>query len=190
MTREEAKTFIKTNFGIDEPTDEMITNFLNTHNKEVQKEKDNAEKFKEKAKLADDLQKQLDKLNESNLSEVEKANKAVEASNNMVAKLEKEIAVMKRKTALAEKGITGDVADKLFAEDGSLDIEVFGQILADREKQAKEQTEKDLLGRTPDPDEKGDKGGSDDKNDPLVKSVIESISNGNKQSSDIINAYK
>lgn len=189
MTRAEAKEVL-ISCGVAEPTEDQITNFLNAHNKDVQKEKDIAKKFEEKAKTADDLQKQLDEIEEAKLGEVEKANKAVEASNNKVAELEKKIAIMERKTALAEKGIVGEDADKLFAEDGSLDIEVLGKIIEDKQKQTKEQTEKELLGGTPDPDNNEGNEGDGEDNDPLVKSVIDSISNGGKQSADIINAYK
>jgi len=190
MTREETKALL-ISLGIEEPTDEQVTTFLNTHNKDVQKEKDKLNEYKSKADKADELQKQLDEIEESKLSEIEKANKAVEKSNAEVANLQKKIALMERKASLAEVGIVGETADKLFAEDGSLDMKVFGQILADRDKKTKEDTEKALLGGTPDPDGKGgSEGGDDDKDDPLVKSVVESISNGNKQSADIINAYK
>ena len=187
MTREEVKAFIKNNFGVEEPTDDMITNFLNIHNKDVQKEKDNTEKYKEKAKLADDLQKQLDDISESKMGEVEKAQKALDASNSKVADLEKKIAIMERKTQLAEKGIVGEDADKLFKEDGSLDIEVFGKILADRETQAKTQAEKDLLGGTPDP--KGGEGKGGDESDPIVDAVVEGMKAQSKESADIVNNY-
>lgn len=188
MTRDEVKAFIKSNFGIEEPTEDMITNFLNTHNKEVQKEKNEAEKYKEKAKNADDLQKQLDALEDAKLSEVEKANKALEASTSKVADLEKKIAVMERKNELAKIGIVGEDADKLFGEDGSLDMAVFGKILADKETQAKTQAEKDLLGKTPDP-KGGEEDGGKDELDPILDSVVKGITHQSKESADIVNSY-
>lgn len=188
MSREEAKEFIKSSFGIEEPTDDQISAFLNTHNKEVQKERDIANKYKEDAKKADDLQKQLDEINESKLSEVEKANKAVEASNSKVAELEKEIAVMKRKASLADKGIVGEEAEKLLDENGTLDIDALGALIADREAKAKALAEQELLKNTPDP--KGGKGGEDNKVDALTKSVIDGLKGSPKKSEEIINNYR
>lgn len=186
MTREEVRALLISS-GVAEPTDEAITNFLNVHNKEVQKEKNEAEKYKEKAKSADDLQKQLDALEDAKLSEVEKANKALEASTSKVADLEKKIAIMERKNELAKIGIVGEDADKLFGEDGSLDMTVFGKILADRETQAKTQAEKDLLGGTPDP--KGGEGKGGDESDPIVDAVVEGMKAQSKESADIVNNY-
>lgn len=185
MTRAEAKEVL-VSCGVEAPTEEQITNFLNAHNKDVQKEKDIAKQYKEKADSADELQKQLDEINESKLSEVEKANKAVEVSNGKVAELEKEIAVMKRKNALAEKGIVGEEAEKLFSADGTLDIDALGAILTDRETKAKALAEQELLKKTPDA---GSKGKGEDKPDALTQSVIDGLKKDSKASANIINNY-
>lgn len=187
MTREEVKAFIKTNFGIEEPTEEMITNFLNTHNKDVQKEKDIAKQYKDKADKADDLQKQLDEIEESKLSESEKASKALEASNNRIAELEKQIQNMTFKNQLAQKGIVGEEAEKLLKADGTLDIETLGSIIADREAKAKAQAEQNLLDKTPDAGSKGGK--VDDKPDALTQSVINGLKMDTKASENIISKY-
>ena len=187
MTREEVKTFIKTNFGIEEPTEEMITNVLNTHNKDVQKEKAIAKQYKDKADKADDLQKQLDEIEESKLSESEKASKALEASNNRIAELEKQIQNMTFKNQLAQKGIVGEEAEKLLKADGTLDIETLGSIIADREAKAKAQAEQNLLDKTPDAGSKGGK--VDDKPDALTQSVINGLKMDSKASENIINKY-
>ena len=188
MTRAEAKELLVA-CGVESPTDEQVTNFLNAHNKDVQREKDNANKYKEMADKADELQKQLDEINESKLTEVEKANKAVEASNNKVVELEKQIALMQRKQALAEKGIVGEEAEKLFSADGTLDIEAFGAIIADREAKAKAQAEQELLNKTPNAGSKGGNGGGDDKPDALTQSVINGLKQDGKASANIINNY-
>lgn len=186
MTRAEAKEVL-ISCGVAEPTEEQITNFLNAHNKDVQKEKDIAKQYKEKADSADELQRQLDEINESKLSEVEKANKAVEASNNKIAELEKQIQNMTFKNQLAQKGIVGEEADKLLKADGTLDIETLGSIIADREAKAMAQKEQELLKGTPDAGSKGGKG--DDKPDALTQSVINGLKMDNKASENIINKY-
>ena len=188
MSREEVREFIKTNFGI-EPTDEQVSAFLNTHNKEVQKEKDNANMYKDDAKRAEELQKQLDELNEANLTEVEKAKKDADAQSAKVAELTKQIELMQRKASLAEKGIVGEDAEKLFKADGSLDIDAFGAIIADREAKAKSLAEQELLKKTPDAGN-GGKGGEDNKVDDLTKSVIDGLKGNAKASEDIINKYR
>lgn len=186
MTRAEAKEVL-ISCGVAEPTEEQITNFLNAHNKDVQKEKDIAKQYKDKADSADELQRQLDEINESKLSEVEKANKAVEASNNKIAELEKQIQNMTFKNQLAQKGIVGEEADKLLKADGTLDIETLGSIIADREAKAMAQKEQELLKGTPDAGSKGGKG--DDKPDALTQSVINGLKMDNKASENIINKY-
>ena len=80
MTRNQASENLKS-FGIEEPTDEQITAYLNQVNGESKKEKDRAERFKAEADKVADLQNQLDSLNNANLSEVEKANKEAENAN-------------------------------------------------------------------------------------------------------------
>lgn len=186
MTRTEAKEVL-ISCGVAEPTEEQITNFLNAHNKDVQKEKDIAKQYKDKADKADDLQKQLDEIEESKLSESEKSSKALEASNAKIAELEKQIQNMTFKNQLAQKGIVGEEADKLLKADGTLDIETLGSIIADREAKAKAQTEQDLLNKTPDAGSKGGKG--DDKPDALTQSVINGLKTDTKASENIINKY-
>lgn len=187
MSREEAREFLKSKLNIEEPTDQQITDFLNEANKDSQKKNDLTKQYNDEKKRADDLQKQLDELNDSKLSDAEKAQKELETQTSKVASLEKQIAIMQRKTQLAEKGISGEEADKLIKEDGTLDIEAFGAILTDRVDKAKAEKEKELLKGTPNP---GGNGGSDDgKPDALTQSVINGLKKDSKESSNIINKY-
>ena len=64
-----------------EATDEQITNLLNQNNSEVAKEKNKVSQYKAKADTADGLQKQLDEIQAGNLTELEKANKALDTAN-------------------------------------------------------------------------------------------------------------
>ena len=150
MTRQEVRDLLIA-AGVTEPTEETINNFLNKHNAEIQKEKAISEKYKESATKVSTLEAQLEELNNKGLSEVEMAKKDTEKANARVESLEKEIAIMKRKNALAEKGIVGEQAEKLFAEDGSLDFEILGQIISERETKAKTLLEQELLDKTPAP---------------------------------------
>ena len=163
MTREQAKAFLNT-LGIEEPTDEQVTNYLNSVNSETKKEKDRADKLKLDADKAAQLQKQIDEINNQNLSEVEKANKATEDAMAQVAALQKRIDRAEQLKALAEKGITGEQAEKLFSEDGKLDYEVLGQIITDRENAAKTAKEQEIANNQGNPGG-GDNGGGADPNE-------------------------
>lgn len=150
MSREQARENLRS-LGIEEPTDEQISSYLNTVNGETKKEKDRAERFKAEADKVADLQNQLDSLNNANLSEVEKANKEAENANKKIADLEKQIEHMKLMAQLAEKGIVGEDADNLFDENGKLNIETLGKIITDRETASASKKEKELLDSTPSP---------------------------------------
>lgn len=168
MTREQAKTFLFS-LGIETPTDEQITSYLNSVNSETKKEKDRADKLKLDADKAAQLQKQIDEINNQNLSEVEKANKATEDAMAQVAALQKRIDRAEQFKALAEKGITGEQAEKLISEDGKLDYEVLGQIISDRENAAKAAKEQEIANNQGNPGggSSGNEGKTDEKPDDV-----------------------
>lgn len=185
MTREIAKQNLVT-VGIAEPTDEQITNYLNQVNGEVARERTRADKYKEDASKAADLQKQLDELNNQNLSEIERANKERDEALNSVASVQKELATMKLMTSLAEKGIIGDDAKSLIKDDGSLDVDVLGKILSERETSAAAAKEQEILAKTPNPD--GGAGSADDgKTD--AERLVEKILPSAKQDNSILQNY-
>lgn len=150
MTREQAKQNLIT-IGIEEPTDEQITSYLNQVGGETRKEKDKADRFRADAEKVAELQAQLDALNDQNLSDIEKANKATETANQQIAELQKQLKKMETMKQLADKGITGEDAETLFNEDGSLNFETLGKILTDRETTARNAKEQELLKNTPNP---------------------------------------
>lgn len=124
-------------------TDEQITNLLNQNNSEVAKEKNKVSQYKAKADTADDLQKQLDDLQAGNMSELEKANKALETANQQIAELQKNNAIRdQREAAMTNFKITAEQAKTVVKDDGSLDYTELGKIMSDKETaaaQAKEQ---------------------------------------------------
>lgn len=159
MNRVQAMENLKS-FGIEEPTEDQITDYLNQIHGESRREKDRADKLKEQADKVAELQAQLESLNNANLSEVEQANKATEKANEQIATLQKQIAQMQLKAQLAEKGIIGEDADNLIDADGKLDIETLGKIISDREIASASAKEKELLEKTPNP--MGNLGGGKD----------------------------
>ena len=58
MTREQAKQKL-ISYGNAEPTEEQITDFLNTLGSELKKEKDRADGYKAKADTADELKQDM-----------------------------------------------------------------------------------------------------------------------------------
>lgn len=161
-------------FGIEEPSDEQINTYLNQVHGDSQKERNRADALKAQADKADELRQKLDELNNANLSEVEKANKATEQANAQIAELNKKIANMELKAQLAEKGIVGEDADNLIGADGKLDIETLGKIISERETAAASAKEKELLDSTPSP--KGnDGGGKEDDVKPADLEMAEKI---------------
>lgn len=186
MSREQAKQNL-IGFGIAEPTDEMITNYLNQVNGESNKEKALAEKYKSDSLRVKDLEAQLEEINNKNLSDIERAQKDTETANKRVADLEAQLISMQRKNKLAEFGIVGEDADKLFDESGAANLDVLGQIISNRETLAKAQKEKELLNGTPNPT-----GGNNDDVKTSVDLLAESVGkelSAKSNTADILSHY-
>lgn len=188
MTRVDAKELL-ISLGVEEPTDEAITNYLNTIQKEVKNAEDKANRYKADADKVKDLTKQLDEINNEKLTDAEKSAKAVDEANKRVAELEQTVKTMQLQKSLAEIGIVGDDATSLVGEDGSLNTEKLGEILTAREKNAVDVYKKQALDSTPSPDGKKEEGEPDkpyketvDRYMATRKSETEAVS--------IVDAYK
>lgn len=168
-------------------TDEQITNLLNQNNSEVAREKSKADKYKTDAQKAADLQKQLDELNSQNMTEVEKATKALESANQKIAELEKrDIIRTQRANAMEKFGLTAEQASKVVTDDGATDYEVLGQIFADSKKSAIAEYEKQKLDGTPNPG--GSTGGSGEEK-TTAERLVEKFYSGQKQENNILSHY-
>ena len=190
MTREQVKQFIKTTFGIEEPTDEMVSAYLNNVNGAIKVEKDKADLLKEEAEKAKALQAELDAINAEKMSDIEKANAETEKANKQIAELQKQVSDMKVRNKLAEMGITGEQADKFFDKDGQIDFDNLGQIISEREKNASALKEKELLDKTPNPS--GSVGGSTPEKseaEKFAESYAKNLSANNKSSNDALASY-
>ena len=186
MTREQAKQKL-ISFGVAEPTDEQISDLLNSINAETKKEKDRADGYKAKADKADELQSQLDELNSQNMTEVEKATKALESANQKIAELEKrDIIRTQRANAMEKFGLTAEQASKVVTDDGATDYEVLSQIFADSKKSAIAEYEKQKLDGTPNPG--GSTGGSGEEKTTAEK-LVEKFYGGQKQENNILSHY-
>ena len=190
MTREQAKQNL-IGFGIAEPTDEQITNYLNQIGAETKSFKEKLAGVGDKDNRIAELEKELEKINKQNMSDIELANAERDKALSSVANLEKQIENMITKTELAKLGITGEVAETLVSGSGKLDFATLGQIISDREKNAISEYEKKALENTPNPS--GNKGkGEVEKTEAerIAENLGKTASATSKDSEAIIASYK
>ena len=190
MTREQAKQNL-IGFGIAEPTDEQITNYLNQIGAETKSYKDKLASAGDKDATIAELEKKLEQINKQNMTDIELANAERDKALSSVANLEKQIEQMITKTELAKLGITGEVADTLVSGNGKLDFATLGQIISDREKNAVSEYEKKALENTPNPS--GSKGKEEPQKteaEKIAESLGKVASATSKTSESIIDSYK
>lgn len=190
MTREQAKQNL-IGFGIAEPNDEQITNYLNQIGAETKSYKDKLASVGGKDDRIAELEKELEKLNKQNMSDLELANAERDKALSSVANLEKQIEQMITKTELAKLGITGEVADTLVSGNGKLDFATLGQIISDREKNAVSEYEKKALESTPNPSgSKGKEEPTKTEAEQIAENLGKVASASSKDSEAIIASYK
>lgn len=189
LKREEVKQKL-VEWGIENPTDEQISDYLATISKETKSAEDRANKFKADSDRVRDLEKQIEELSNTNLTDLEKANKATEDALNQVANLQKTVTQMQLMKSLAEIGIVGEDADGLISEDGSLNTEQLGKIIESREKAAVATYQKQTLDSTPAPDGKKGEDGEEEK---PYKDIVDRVAASKKAETEavnIIDSYK
>lgn len=165
-----------------EATDEQITNLLNQNNSEVATEKNKAKQYKAKADTADNLQKQLDEIQAGNLTELEKANKALETANQQIADLQKKNAIRdQRESAMTNFKITAEQAKTIVKDDGSLDYAELGKIMSEKETAAAQAKEQEIAKNQDIPGSGA--GGDKDKEKTADVKNAETISFGNAAAS-------
>lgn len=162
MKREEAKMNLE-KLGFTEVTDEQITNYLNQIEGETNGLKTKLSKAEKDAQNVADLQKQLKALEDTKLTDEEKAAKDAKEKDDLVAQLQGEVKSMQLRSQLAEKGITGEDADKLIASfnSGSFDVELLGNIIANRETEAAKKKEEEIANKSTNPGGGGSVGSGD-----------------------------
>lgn len=188
MTREQAKQNL-ISIGISEPTDEQVSNYLNQLNGETKKEKDKAAEYKAKADKADELQSKIDEIEAGNLTELEKANKALETANNQIAELQKSNAIRDlREKAMTDFKITAEQAKTVVKEDGSFDTTVLGQIITEKETASAQAKEQEIAKGTPNP---GGGGSNQDSEKTEAEKIAASLisSNSSQSNNDVLSHY-
>ena len=190
MTREQAKQNLIA-IGVAEPTDEQVSNYLNQVNGETKKEKDRADGYKAKADTADGLQKQLDELQAGNLTELEKANKALDTANQQIAELQKNNAIRDlREKAMTDFKVTAEQAKTIVKEDGSFDTAELGKIMSEKETAAAQAKEQEIANGSTNPGggtAGGNKGGADNKTN--AEKIAESLISNAPKNNDVLSHY-
>lgn len=80
------------------------------------------------------ISEELEDLKNANLTDIEKANKAVEDANKRIAELEAREALGKqRSSAMTKFKITAEQAQEVIKDDGSFDFDVLGKIISEKE---------------------------------------------------------
>ena len=171
-----------------EATDEQITNLLNQNNSEVAKEKNKVSQYKAKADTADSLQKQLDDLQAGNMTELEKANKALETANQQIADLQKNNAIRdQREAAMTNFKITAEQAKTVVKDDGSLDYTELGKIMSEKETAAAQAKEQEIAKNQDIPGGGSNKGGADNKTN--AEKIAESLISNAPKNNDVLSHY-
>nr|DAH68215.1 MAG TPA: hypothetical protein [Bacteriophage sp.] len=171
-----------------EATDEQITNLLNQNNSEVAKEKNKVSQYKAKADTADSLQKQLDDLQAGNLTELEKANKALETANQQIADLQKNNAIRDlREKAMTDFKVTAEQAKAIIKEDGSFDTAELGKIMSEKETAAAQAKEQEIAKHQDIPGGGSNKGGADNKTN--AEKIAESLISNAPKNNDVLSHY-
>lgn len=134
MTREQAKQVL-IGMGIEEPSDEQVTKYLDSVTGEVKKEKDKNTSLKEKADKAETLQKELDELKQQNMTDAEKQEaerkKEKEAVDKELADLKAALAESNKKALTSE--ITSAFANAgISTETYASAIKAFASMPADK----------------------------------------------------------
>ncbi len=190
MTREQAKQNL-ISIGVAEPTDEQITNYLNQVNGETQKEKDKVAEYKEKADKADEYKAKIDELEAGNLTEVEKANKALEAANEQIAKMQKENSIRDlREKSMTDFKITAEQAKTVVKDDGSFDTAALGKIMSEKETAAAQAKEQEIAGKQDIPGG-GSAGGGKDKTEAekTAEAIGKTLAGTNEAAKAIVDGY-
>lgn len=161
MKREEAKANLIA-LGVAEPTEEHISNYLNQLEGETNGLKTQLSNAQKDAQNVADLKKQLKDLQDSKLTDEQKAENEQREKDNQIAELTAKVQAMELKSQLAEHGITGEDADKLIESSANgLNVELLGQIIKSKEEAAAKAKEEEIANKSTNPGGGGSVGSGD-----------------------------
>ena len=171
-------------------SEENIEKIMADYGSATQKANADLAALKEKAGKVDELQKKVDDLEAGNLSEIEKANKALDAANKTIAEMQKSNAIRdQRESAMTNFKITAEQAKKIVKDDGSLDYTELGKIMSEKETAAAQAKEKEIAGNQANPN--GGSAGGDTKTEAekTAEAIGKTLSGSNKAAESIVESY-
>lgn len=171
-------------------SEENIEKIIADYGKATQKANADLAALKEKAGKADDLQKKLDDLEAGQLTEIEKANKALEAANKTIADMQKSNAIRdQRESAMTNFKITAEQAKTIVKDDGSLDYAELGKIMSEKETAAAQAKEQEIAKNQdiPGGGAGGDKGKTEA--EKTAEAIGKNLAGTNKTAESIVNSY-
>lgn len=155
----------------------------------IQKEKAKTAQYKEQAEKADELQKKLDDFEAGNLTELDKANKALETANQQIAELQKNNAIRDlREKAMTDFRITAEQAKEVVGDDGNFDTAALGKIMSEKETAAAQAKEQEIANGSTNPGG-GNAGGDKDKEKTADVENAENITFGIETNAEDQNHY-
>ena len=171
-------------------SEENIEKIIADYGKATQKANADIAALREKAGKADDLQKKLDDLEAGQLTEIEKANKALEAANKTIADMQKSNAIRdQRESAMTNFKITAEQAKTIVKDDGSLDYAELGKIMSEKETAAAQAKEQEIAKNQdiPGGGAGGDKGKTEA--EKTAEAIGKNLAGTNKAAECIVNSY-
>lgn len=171
-------------------SEENIEKIIADYGKATQKANADLSALREKAGKADDLQKKLDDLEAGQLTEIEKANKALEEANKTIADMQKSNAIRdQRESAMANFKITAEQAKTIVKDDGSLDYAELGKIMSEKETAAAQAKEQEIAKNQdiPGGGAGGDKGKTEA--EKTAEAIGKNLAGTNKAAESIVNSY-
>lgn len=190
MTREDVKKLFP------DATEEQITGLLNQNNTEVATEKGKAEKFrseleslKESAGNAEELQKKIEEIQQSKMTDAEKFEDALKKANQKIADLEKAAAIRDSRATVAEKfKVTAEQAKQIVKDDGNIDYDILGTIISEKEMAAANAKEQEIANKSTNPG--GSSAGNGEDNSTAKNMAVASAKRAGVANESILASYR
>ena len=126
-----------------------------------------------------------------NLTELEKANNALDTANKQIAELQKNNAIRDlREKAMTDFKVTAEQAKAIVKEDGSFDTAELGKIISEKETTAAQAKEQEIAKGSTNPGggtAGGNKDGADNKTN--AEKIAESLISNAPKNNDVLSHY-
>lgn len=157
MSRAEAKKLL-ISLGIEEPSDEQVTNYLNSMSGEIQKEKDKVKTESAELERLKQIEKEFEDTKNANLTSEEKHQKAYQLMAEQSKKLSLELNKTKTESILLGFGMQKEsiqsILDSIVHEDTEKTVSLatsLGELFKANTEATEKKVKADILNGTPAP---------------------------------------